>query len=123
MRQLTKAKRLPEYLMRNFSIVDDTMIGDDGTFIFFLHPIDLCAPHTNEPCFIHRPTRHHMREWPIEFDRQLGRFTRVCEHGVCHPDPDQIDFWVRTRQDHKIGHTCCPRACCVPEVRRSRWGG
>jgi hypothetical protein len=43
-------------------------------------------------CCIHNPSNHHMKNWPTNWreDRQL--MERVCEHGVGHPDPDDLAY-------------------------------
>ena len=57
-----------------------------------VHPMDNCA---GEPCVIHNPTDHHMREWPLHWRNDRVLFERICPHGVGHPDPDQFAFWDR----------------------------
>lgn len=61
-------------------------------------------------CVIHRPTRHHMSEWSLVWRDDRGIFERICEHGIGHPDPDQLDYWKRTRQEWQSVHGC--DGCC-----------
>lgn len=43
---------------------------------------------TQRVCLIHKPTRHHMREWPLIWDDVRKVFQRLCPHAHLHPDPD-----------------------------------
>lgn len=67
------------------------------------HGPDECSP----PCTIHSPSDHHMASWPQLWrsDRQI--MERVCEHGIGHPDPD--DLRVRTQAGYGV-HGC--DGCC-----------
>jgi hypothetical protein len=59
-----------------------------------------------EYCCIHNPSSHHMADWPQVWRRDRAIMERTCEHGVGHPDPDQVmedDCWV---------HGC--DGCCRP---------
>lgn len=60
---------------------------------FHTHDSSVCAPH---PCCVHRPSNHHMKEWPQHYREDTGVTERICPHGVGHPDPDQpwpADDW------------------------------
>jgi hypothetical protein len=74
-----------------------------------VHPGELCA---GRPCPIHGPTDHHMRDWPLLWRDDRGIFERICEHGVGHPDPDQLDYWRETGQGWQASHGC--DRCCTP---------
>lgn len=63
-------------------------------------------------CTIHNPTDHHMREWVLQWRTLRGIFERTCEHGVGHPDPDQMPYWQETDQEWQAIHGCC--GCCAP---------
>ena len=54
-----------------------------------------------EYCFIHNPSNHKMRDWPIIL-RASTLIERMCPHGVGHPDPDSVAYlnW----HSKKIGH-------------------
>ena len=47
-------------------------------------------------CIIHRPTDHHMRDWPFLWRDDRNIWERICLHGVGHPDPDDIAYQKRT---------------------------
>lgn len=71
-----------------------------------IHPEFKC---TGPTCVLHKPTNHHMREFPLVFRRDLRTFERICEHQVTHPDPD-----CRNAMADGVVHECCSMACCVP---------
>lgn len=64
-------------------------------------------------CPIHQPTPHHMREWKLIWRGDRGIFERLCpEHGVGHPDPDDMASQI-FRKGYADGvHGCC--GCCHP---------
>lgn len=67
-------------------------------------------------CCIHNPSSHHMREWPLWFDKTRGWLAyRLCEHGVPHPDPDSLAYMVgRLGEEAALYlalHTC--EGCCT----------
>ena len=45
-----------------------------------------------ESCCIHNPSDHHMKDWPQFWRDDKGMMERICQHGVAHPDPDDIAF-------------------------------
>lgn len=64
-------------------------VGPGGLILENVHPGERCA---GQPCCLHSPSEHHMREWPLNWrnDRQL--MERLCPHGVGHPDPDDLAY-------------------------------
>lgn len=92
---------------RLFDVV--TLTGGVETMI--THHPGLCA---GRSCSIHNPSNHHMRNWRQHWrgDRQL--MERLCpEHGVGHPDPDDVAHHMRTSHDDDgwySVHGCC--GCC-----------
>lgn len=76
---------------RDFIIVNctDRLGFFMGEQLLYVHSPAVCAGQ-DRPCCIHRPSSHHMRQWP-QLWRQDARFMeRLCEHGVGHPDPDTL---------------------------------
>lgn len=74
-----------------------------------VHPLSACG---DRVCIIHRPTNHHMSDWPLIWREDRGIFERVCGHGISHPDPDQGQFWAENNQEWKWVHGC--DRCCSP---------
>lgn len=86
----------------------------DGSVLTRVHPATQCAGTT---CWIHTPTEHAMRDWPINLrtDRGFLFVERICQHGIGHPDPDQVEF-LRARfgaegASAHLAHGCCG-VCC-----------
>ena len=44
-------------------------------------------------------------------------FERICEHGIGHPDPDQVSYWQRWGKEALAIHGC--DGCCRPEPSQS----
>ena len=63
---------------------------------------DCVGPH----CPIHNPSDHHMKDWPTHWRDDLGILERICEHGVGHPDPDDV---------HADPVHGCDGCCCKKE--------
>lgn len=73
-----------------------------------VHTEDAClAP----PCPIHAPSDHRMASWPQDWSSDERRLERVCQHGVGHPDPD--DLRVRLAADGRE-HDGCDGCCSAP---------
>lgn len=62
-------------------------------------------------CPIHNPSDHHMKEWPLHWRDDRGFFERICEHGVGHPDPDDVVYHLSRSNDISV-HGC--DGCCKP---------
>lgn len=69
-------------------------------------------------CPFHAPSDHHMTAWPmvVRLDKN-ALVERTCEHGVGHPDPDSLAYFVRTRGEREASalgiHGC--DGCCRAE--------
>ena len=73
------------------------------------HTPDKCE---GRNCCVHNPSDHHMRNWLMIFRFDKGVMERICpEHGVGHPDPDDLAFWISVDCPHMEIHGCC--GCCV----------
>lgn len=79
---------------------------DTGT-VMRVHDEAKCEGQT---CVIHNATEHHMASWFLHWRGDRGIFERICSHGIGHPDPDQFDFWQRTKQEWQAVHGC--DGCC-----------
>lgn len=64
-----------------------------------VHPESAC---TGERCCFHNPSDHPMRSWPMVV-RETALVERMCAHGVGHPDPDSLAFFVRKLGDDNGG--------------------
>jgi hypothetical protein len=79
-----------------------------------VHEPSACA---GQPCVIHNPSDHHMRDWQLHWRSDRKMFERICPCGVGHPDPDQIAYWERSLPERlaqaESVHGCC--GCCSPK--------
>lgn len=61
-------------------------------------------------CAIHNPSNHPLRDNRLEWFN--SRLVRFCQHGLAHPDVDDL----RWRQDNGLRvprrHRCCSSRCC-----------
>lgn len=74
-----------------------------------VHPALVCAG--QESCVIHNPSEHHMRSWPLNWRADSGIMERICpEHGIGHPDPDEMTYQKRIGNSWAGVHGCC--GCC-----------
>jgi hypothetical protein len=73
-------------------------------------------------CVIHNPSDHIMKDWPTHWRQDRGMMERICEHGVGHPDPDDIDFKRRVAEKYphksydKGVHGC--DGCCSNPIAK-----
>lgn len=77
--------------------------------LFFVHSPDECQPW---PCVLHRPSDHHMRDWPTLWRADKRIMERTCPHGVGHPDVDDLAYHVRNGRGYLGIHGCCGYGCC-----------
>ena len=70
------------------NVVDEygMVIGESNVVT---HHRDACQ---GRGCVRHHPSDHHMRGWPITYRADQGISERRCEHGIGHPDPDDIAY-------------------------------
>jgi hypothetical protein len=69
---------------------DAVRLSTDG--LLNVHHPAVCR---GQGCIVHHPSAHHMNRWPITW-RGSGRLCeRTCEHGIGHPDPDDVDHAYR----------------------------
>ena len=68
---------------------EDRRRGFDFDGWMRVHNRDACQ---GRGCVRHHPSDHHMRGWPITYRADQGISERRCEHGIGHPDPDDIAY-------------------------------
>lgn len=49
------------------------------------------------PCPLHNPSDHSLRDAPlvIRTDYPVPLAERTCEHGIGHPDPDSLNYFLQ----------------------------
>jgi len=70
------------------------------------HAPERCA---GKRCCIHNPSAHQLVHARQQYRLDRNIVERVCQHGVGHPDPD--DLRVATGEDSGL-HGCCAARCC-----------
>ena len=79
-----------------------------------VHDKDKCK---GDYCCIHNPSDHHMKNWPTHWKDDSKMMERICEHGVGHPDPDDLAFVTKSLGEeitkYRAIHGCC--GCCSKE--------
>ena len=95
-------QQLPE---REYILVAQTNVYGFyiGMRILYVHHPSVCSGQ-DRPCCIHKPSFHHMRQWPQLWRADKHMMERGCPHGIWHPDPDDLN------QDSM--HGC--DGCCHP---------
>jgi hypothetical protein len=72
------------------------------------HTPDKCE---GRPCCVHNPSDHHLRSWEMNYRQDKGIMERICpDHGVGHPDPDDLAYWLSIGHPEMGVHACC--GCC-----------
>lgn len=84
----------PNMLMKSMNIV----------VLSKCHLPDFCADESR--CVLHNPSNHPMRKLAIAWNFETKVISRVCLHGILHPDPDAVWF-DPTKSNH---WPCC--GCC-----------
>ena len=69
-----------------------------GNVLINIHSEKDCEP----GCTIHSPTSHHMRGMPLLWRNDRKMFERICDHGIGHPDPDQIAYFHRVEEQSEF---------------------
>lgn len=75
-------------------------------------------------CCIHHPSDHHMKDWPLHWRDDINIMERICEHGVGHPDPDDLQFRIneyekRTGNDGSfLGVHGCDGCCSNKNIAK-----
>ena len=104
-------------LAKDLDAVLDQALEDDGlvltnTGLLRTHPPTACAQ--DNACCVHRPSQHHMRDWPLQWRADTKVMERLCPNGVGHPDPDHLAHVRRrnpTEAELQAVHGCC--GCCA----------
>lgn len=91
------------------------VIGLHDGRILETHGSDQCS---GDFCCIHNPSEHPLSEAPLNWRSDRGLMERICEHGVGHPDPDDLAHKRRLHGDDFAWgegiHGCCGHGCCAP---------
>jgi hypothetical protein len=92
------------------------VIGTGTGQIMQLHPARECL----SPCPVHSPSTHPLAGAALHWRSDRRMWERICEHGVGHPDPDDLGYKRQTmmpavyRMYAFETHGC--DGCCDPGV-------
>lgn len=64
-----------------------------GPTVLRTHPASACS---GQPCCIHAPSDHPLSTATMNWRADRNLMERICDHGVGHPDPDDIEYKRRT---------------------------
>ena len=91
------------------TIVIDTTYQKDVKVM--IHGADACF---GRRCVFHNPTKHHMSDWHMILRTDKSALVeRICSHGVGHPDPDSLWFFVEIAKETSLAIHGCD-GCCIP---------
>lgn len=85
----------------------DKFLLPNGAALVNLHSSTLCE---GRACVIHNQSDHSMTHLNLHWRDDRRLFERICEHGVGHPDPDDLAFHVSQGREWMGVHGCC--GCC-----------
>ncbi|KQO98893.1 hypothetical protein [Leifsonia sp. Leaf264] len=93
-----------------------------GSGVLRTHARSQCS---GTPCCLHAPSDHPLTGSPMSWLDDRMMMERICEHGIHHPDPDDLDYKRRVLNpalylagDYET-HDC--DGCCVPSRIAIRW--
>lgn len=100
-----------------FTNADRELGASDLTFVSNgllkgVHSPSNCA---DQPwgCWVHTPKSHALASAPIRWRDDKGTAERICDHGISHPDPQDVAYWWSIRGRDVTVHAC--DGCCGPE--------
>jgi hypothetical protein len=79
-----------------------------GGSLLETHDAEVCA---GEWCCIHNPSDHPLKHNALYWRGHV--MERICNHGIGHPDPDDLAWRRRTNQSVPGVHGC--DGCCRGE--------
>jgi hypothetical protein len=104
---------LPAYprVTEVWQVINGEVRRVDGRILLNVHTRKECAPWN---CTLHSPSQHSMRSMSLVYREDRGMFERQCQHGVGHPDPDDVRHHER-RGNYAAGVHGCD-GCCARGV-------
>lgn len=108
----------------------DDIVLYSGAVLTNIHSEDSCFL---EHCAIHNPSEHPLRNAPMDwYGGDIRALVRVCEHGLQHPDPDDLRFKLAIgdfitvealTSVHLVAENCdgCCIACQIDHSKRCCW--
>lgn len=78
-----------------------------ATVLHNVHPASACEGYG---CPIHHPSDHRLASAPLNWRDDRHLMERICQHGIGHPDADDLAFKARVGLDGDGVHGC--DGCC-----------
>jgi hypothetical protein len=118
---MTQAQGALQFLKGSWPEPDDTPAYEKHEMngrVVRTHRKKYCA---GRHCVIHNPSKHGMLTWPRNFRDDTKRTERMCRHGIGHPDPDDVAYWVSQGRSERALQThgcdgCCTEALKMPAL-------
>lgn len=79
----------------------------NGDMLLNVHSVEECVG----ACPMHKPSDHHMRDWPLDWRGDKGIFERLCPHRIGHPDPDSERHALEYDELVGVGVHGCDGCC------------
>lgn len=81
-------------LFGNIDASEPSLGIQQGKTVLQTHPASVCE--SDPSCCLHNPSEHALKDAPLNWRADRRLMERICEHGVGHPDPDDLAFKRRT---------------------------
>jgi len=75
----------------------------------YAHTAGTCA---GANCSIHNPSNHALKDAPMNWRKDISVMERICDHGVGHPDPDDVNFRIKNGANPATASTHGCDGCC-----------
>lgn len=108
---------MPEIIFREDGAV---LVHNKHCASFIMHNVhsaDACA---GEPCVIHNPSHHRMSDFDLIL-RESTLMERACPHGVGHPDPDSLHYFMKVHPNWRMDSHGCDGCCLSDEDWSKMW--
>ena len=74
-------------LFGNIDAAEELLGVQLGKVVLRTHSASQCS---GEFCCLHNPSDHPLKSAPLNWRADRGMMERTCEHGIGHPDPDDL---------------------------------
>lgn len=95
-------------LFGNVHVAEATLGMQIGQTILQTHAAARCG---GEFCCLHNPSRHPLDSAPLNWRADRSLMERICDHGIGHPDPDDLAHKQRHMGDRYAGYAFEVHGC------------
>lgn len=68
-------------------------------------------------CAVHNPSNHPLKDAPLNYRADRGIMERICEHGIGHDDPDDLNYRELVGDPDASGVHGCDGCCGGGQTR------